>query len=154
MVIRTANVMDIDKILLLENQVFDLHIKARPDMFKKNPLSHDYIKDIIDGNKGKIFVAEDDKEIIGYCIIFIREVKNHYVMHDMINIKIDDLCVDEKYRQKGIGRKLFEAVKMFAKEKNAKFIELTVWELNKNAKEFYKHLGMKTRINNIELEVE
>ena len=154
MVIRTASVVDIEKIMILEKQVFDLHSKARPDWIGKNPLNYDYIKSIIEGNNGIIFVAEDKNEIIGHCIVFIREIKNHHIFHDMTNIEIDDLCIDEKYRQKGIGRRLFEKVKIFAKEKDAKFIELMVWEFNQNAKTFYEHLGMKTRINRMELKVE
>ena len=154
MVIRTANLMDIDKILFLEEQVLKMHSKSRPDWIGKNPLTYDYIKSIVEGNNGKIFVAELENQIIGHCIVFIREIKNHHLFHDMTNIEIDDLCVDEKYRKKGIGKKLFEEVKNFAKDNDAKFIELMVWEFNQNAKKFYEHLGMKTRINRMELKIE
>jgi len=154
MIIRTANIKDIDKILSLDKQVFELHIKARPDWINKNPQNNDYIKNIIESKNGKIYVAENENEIIGYCIINICESKNHYIKHDMTNIEIENMGIDEKYRKKGIGKKLFEEVKKYAMEINAKFIELSVWEFNQNAKKFYEHMGMKTRINKMELKIE
>jgi GNAT superfamily N-acetyltransferase len=152
--IRNANIMDIESILSLEDQVFELHIKARPDWIGKKPLNHDYIKSIIEGNNGKVFLIENNNEIIGHCIIFIYEIKNHHIFHDMINIVIDDLCIKEQYRKKGFGKKLFEEVKIYAKEIGARNIELTVWEFNKNAKLFYEHLGMKTKQIKMELKIE
>jgi ribosomal protein S18 acetylase RimI-like enzyme len=153
MIIRIANINDIDRILSLEDQIFELHFNARPDWIGKNPKNYEFKKSTIESNDSKIFIAEENNEIIGFCIINIREIKNHHMYHDMTNIEIEKLCIDEKYRQKGIGRKLFEEVKKLAKEKGAKFIELSVWEFNKNAKEFYEHLGMKTRISKMELKI-
>jgi len=151
--IRTANLTDIEKILFLENQVFELHSKKRPDWIGKNPLTYDSIKNIIESNNGKIFIAEDNNEIVGHCIINIREIKNHNMFHDMNNIEIDDLCVDEKHRKKGIGKKLFEEVKTYSKENRINFIELMVWEFNENARKFYENMGMKIRINRMEYKI-
>jgi len=151
--IRTANLTDIEKILFLENQVFELHSKARPDWIGKNPLTYDSIKNTIESNNGKIFIAEDNNEIIGHCIINIREIKNHHMFNDMKNIEIDDLCVDEKYRKKGIGKKLFEEVKTYSKQNGINFIELMVWEFNENARKFYENMGMKVRITRMEYKI-
>jgi ribosomal protein S18 acetylase RimI-like enzyme len=107
----------------------------------------------MESNNFKIFVAEENNIIVGYCVVQINEIKNHFVFYDITNIEILDLCIDEKCRKKGIGKELFESVKKFAKEINAKFIELGVWEFNQNAKMFYEHLGMKTRINRMELRI-
>jgi ribosomal protein S18 acetylase RimI-like enzyme len=71
----------------------------------------------------------------------------------MLNIEIENLIIDEKYRKKGIGKLLFEEVKNYAKEANAKYIELNVWEFNKIAINFYNRLGMKKRINRMEYKV-
>jgi ribosomal protein S18 acetylase RimI-like enzyme len=152
--IRTANLTDIEKIMFLENQVFELHSKARPDWIGKNPTNYDHIKSIIESNNGKIFIAEENGMLIGHCLINVREIKNHHMFHDMKNIEIEDLCIDEKYRKKGIGKKLFEEVKIYAKENGINIIELSVWEFNENAKKFYENMGMKTRINRMEYKIE
>ncbi|MCL2412356.1 MAG: GNAT family N-acetyltransferase [Treponema sp.] len=149
--IRIANLLDIEKIMVLEEQAFKLHSEARPDLIGKHTVN---IKGIIEDNNREVFVVDNENEIIGFCIVSVFEIKNHFMYPDMTNIEIDDFCVDEKYRQKGIGKKLFEKVKLYAKEKRAQYITLTVWDFNKNAKNFYEHLGMKTRTNRMELKVE
>ena len=154
MIIRTAGIMDIDKILSLEDQVFELHARMRPDWIGKKPMNYDYLKSRIEDKNVKIFVAEDNNEIIGHCFISIRETKNHHMYHDMVNIEIDNLCVDENYRKKGVGKNLFEEVKIYSKNIGAKFIELSVWDFNQNARQFYEHLGMKTRIRKMEFKIE
>jgi len=68
----------------------------------------------------------------------------------MKNIEIDDLCVNEKYREKGIGKKLFEEIVIFGKENGVKCIELMVWEFNQDAIKFYESMGMKIRIKRME----
>jgi ribosomal protein S18 acetylase RimI-like enzyme len=151
--IRTAGLMDIDKILILEDQIFEIHLQARPDWIGKNPKNYEYKKAVIEGNNGKIFIAEEDNNIIGLCIINIREINNHHMFHDMTNIEIENICIDEKYKKKGIGKKLFEEVKRFAKENNAKNIELSVWEFNKDAIKFYEKMGMKIRTIRMEYKI-
>jgi ribosomal protein S18 acetylase RimI-like enzyme len=120
MVIRPAGITDIDKMLVLEEQIFRLHSKARSD-----------------------WVDETN----------IKEIVNHQVFRDMRNLEIEDLCVDEKYRGKGIGKKLFEEAIKHGKENGVKFIELSVWEFNQNAKIFYEHAGMKVKTNRMELNI-
>jgi ribosomal protein S18 acetylase RimI-like enzyme len=156
MIIRTANTTDIDNILVLEEQIFRLHSKARPDWVDetKRLFDHDFMKNCIESDNGKIFLAEDERSnIIGYCVTYIREIINHQVFRDMRNLEIEDLCIDEKHRGGGIGKKLFEEVIKHGKENGIKFIELSVWEFNQNAKIFYEHVGMKTKTHRMELNI-
>jgi ribosomal protein S18 acetylase RimI-like enzyme len=154
MVIRTANIMDIEKILDLEKQVFEIHFKARPDLIKKFPMNYEFVKNLIEGNTGKIFIAEENEQIIGHCIINIRVIKDHHLFHDMKNIEIDDMCIDENYRRKGVGKKLFEEVEKYAKEIGVNNIELMVWEFNQSARKFYEYIGFKTRISRMEYKIQ
>ena len=71
----------------------------------------------------------------------------------MINIEIDEMCINEQFRKKGIGKKLFEDVKNYAKEINANYIELMVWDFNQSAMKFYEKMGMKTRIKRMEYKI-
>jgi diamine N-acetyltransferase len=153
--IRTANTIDIDKILLLEEKIFNFHLNARPDWVdeKKRLFTYEFMKKTIESKTGKIFIAEDDRKIIAYCIVNLKEIKNHQVFLDMVNIEIEDIYVDEQYRKKGVGNKLFTEVKKYAKEEGVKFIELSVWGFNKNAINFYEHLGMNIRICRMELKI-
>ena len=55
---------------------------------------------------------------------------------------IDDLCVDQAQRGKHVGRTIFEAVKVYAKDHGFYNITLNVWCCNPGAMKFYESLGM------------
>jgi ribosomal protein S18 acetylase RimI-like enzyme len=157
MIIRFANTEDIDKILALEEQIYKLHLKKRPDWIDetKRLFNYDVLKNRIESGAGKIFLVENKKsKIIGYCITRIYEITNHPVFKDTNTLDIEDFFIVKKYRRKGIGKKLFKEVIKYGKEKKIKFIELDVWDFNQNAKLFYKHLGMKTKLQRLELNIE
>lgn len=65
------------------------------------------------------------------------------VLITFLSIYLDDLCVDENYRGKHIGKKLYDAVLELAKEKHCYNVTLNVWHLNESALKFYEKCGMK-----------
>ena len=65
-------------------------------------------------------------------------------MTDRKELYIDDLCVDESARGKGVATKLFHYVSDTAKAMGADFITLNVWQGN-SALNFYEKMGMKPR---------
>jgi GNAT superfamily N-acetyltransferase len=154
--IRTATISDIDNILEIQEQLLILHYDARPDMVSdfKIPLYSRQLKNHIEDRNSKIFVAEEDNKIVGHCIAEIRHTKDHPILRDMTRLEIQDLCVDKDYRFKGIGKALFKAVLIYAEERRIKRIEVGFWEFNKNAKEFYVHLGMKMMMSKMELKID
>ena len=150
--IRVAIISDFTAIYNLEEQVFNLHLKAHPDMIKSNlPFSKEYYESLLNDENVKIFVYTEDDEVLGYCITKRIEYDNHHLFYDMTILEINDMCVDEKVRGKNIGRQLFDRAKEYAIEIGATRIELSVWHFNENARNFYKHLGMKERIYRMEL---
>ena len=57
------------------------------------------------------------------------------------NACIDDLCVLEDCRDKGIGTKLYNEVLRYAKMRKCDAITLNVWEGNDAARAFYDKMG-------------
>jgi diamine N-acetyltransferase len=151
--IRIARLEDLEKITLLEEQIFQLHAESRSDWIDNSKIGFntEYYKSIIENpDKGIVFVAEENNNIIGHCIVVISEIKNHFLMKDMKNIIIEDLCIEKEYQKKGIGKKLFDEAINYGRKIKANILELGVWDFNKNAVEFYEHLGMKTRLRRME----
>lgn len=142
--IRKAKIEDIDGILNLLGQVLYVHYQIRPDLFKEkgSKYSKEQLADIINNEKTPIFVYEEDNKIIGHCFCIINEIKNSTNINDYKNLFIDDLCIDENYRNKGIGKEMYNYVKEYAKENGIYNITLHVWEGNESAFNFYKNLGM------------
>jgi ribosomal protein S18 acetylase RimI-like enzyme len=155
--IRIAKLDDLEKIIHLEEQIFKLHSEGRPDWIDNNKIGFntEYYKSIIENpDKGIVFVAEENNNIIGHCIVIIYEIKEHFLMKDMKNINIEDLCIEREYQKKGIGRKLFEEAIKYGRNIKANILELGVWDFNKNAVDFYEHLGMKTRLRKMEYKLQ
>tara|TARA_B100002052_G_C15613952_1_gene476626 strand:- start:118 stop:570 length:453 start_codon:yes stop_codon:yes gene_type:complete len=84
-----------------------------------------------------LFVAESDNKIVGMAITFFR-----YSTWKGKNLYIEDLIVTDKFRRKGVGIKIFEEVKRFAKKSSCTGISLQVLDWNKTGINFYKKLNM------------
>jgi len=150
--IRNACGSDFNAVFDLENQVFQLHLNARPDLIKpKLSFNQEYFSKCIQDDKMNVLVFEENETILGYCITQVVEHKDHHVFYDMIVLEIRDMCVDEKARGRDIGRQLFDRAKDYAKEIGAHSLELSVWGFNRNARQFYEHLGMSERVSRMEM---
>ena len=85
-----------------------------------------------------LFVAESENKIIGMAITYFR-----YSTWKGKNLYIEDLIINEKFRREGIGLKVFEELKKFAKNTSCVGIALQVLDWNKIGINFYKKLNMK-----------
>ena len=142
--IRKATNQDIEDICRLLEQVLEVHNTGRPDLFRAHGKKYDeeYLQEMLTWPSYHIFVYDEDGYVAGYimcqehneCSAALLSVKTLY---------IDDLCVDEDERGKGIGKKLFEYAKAFAKKNGFYNVTLRVWTSNPEAMKFYESLGLK-----------
>ena len=143
--IRLANEKDIEQINNLLYQVHKVHSDARPDLFKAGGKKYtdEELKEIIKDKEKPIFVYEADGKIEGYAFCILIDNTNENSLCDYKSIYIDDLCVDENCRGKGIGKILFDYVLEYAKKIGCYNLTLNVWEGNDSAMRFYKNIGLK-----------
>ena len=120
MEVRKATINDIDEIYELLKQVHEVHSKNRNDIFKTGATKYDknQIKSIINNKNTPIYVYEYENKIIGYVFVIYKLIKNDRSLQDRKTLYIDDLCVDEKYRNNHIATKLFEYIKDIAIKNN------------------------------------
>jgi RimJ/RimL family protein N-acetyltransferase len=84
-----------------------------------------------------IFIAEEDKQLIGYLIVMGGNAKrNKHSVYLIIGILAE-------YRGRGIGTKLFEQLEKWAKEQNVHRLELTVVTQNQAGLQLYKKMGFE-----------
>lgn len=152
MVVRRAEERDIPAILELLKQVNKLHANARPDLFRpQTKYSGGQLEAIISAGERPIFVADDGSGAVGYAMCeFIDSSVNANLM-PIKTLYIDDLCVDEGVRGRGIGTLLFEYVKQYAKQSGCHNVTLHVWACNPAAEAFYKKCGMKPQQTTMEI---
>lgn len=152
--IRKAQNSDSKGVLRLLEQIAELHHQGRPDIFKSNTKKYteDEFSEILKDKDKPIFVAVDeDENVFGYVFCMVTSYKNHTVFNDYCSLYIDDFCVDEGARGQNIGKKLFEAIKTYAKEMGVYNIDLNVWEFNQGAIKFYEKCGFATQRRRMEM---
>ena len=143
-IVEIPKVEDFKRINELAVQVHEMHVTWNPDIFKsvKEVINKEYF-DILIKNED-IYIAKVDKEIVGYIIFNIKEKENPSMRYRK-QLNIDAICVDERYRGKGIGTKILESIKEIAKTKGCTDLYLTVNQENENAIKVYEKFGFKVK---------
>ena len=151
--IRKAEKKDIERLIVLLQQVLELHVDIRPDIFISGTTKYtpEELLVLLQDEQKPIYVAVDQNDfVIGYAFC---QLKNQPFSNTMIPFQsffIDDFCVDTKYRGQHVGEKLFEYVKAEAKRMGCYEVTLNVWSGNEGAELFYEKMGMKTKERQME----
>ena len=143
--IRRAVQADIGRLNELLYQVQRLHAEKRPDIFKLGAKKYttEELSAIIADDRTPIFVCEEDGVVMGYAFCIYQITKENEQLYERKVLYIDDLCVDEPYRRKHIGQKLYAYVSEVARENGCDSVTLNVWSVNPAAQEFYRKMGMQ-----------
>ena len=144
MYIRRAKDTDLPAVNRLLSQVLTVHHRGRPDLFKagtKKYTDPELLALFADDTR-PIFVAEEEGAVLGYafCVFVCHRQDN--ILTDVKTLYIDDLCVDETTRGKGVGKALYRYVTDFAKEQGCYNLTLNVWACNQKAMGFYEAMGL------------
>ena len=144
--VRRAEDRDIPKIINLLTQVCNVHHSGRPDIFKSDSQKYTrgQLEVLLRDETRPVFVgAGADGEVLGYGFCIVTETRDNNVLCDMKTLYIDDLCVDEAARGKGVGRAIYDFIVDYAKEIGCYHLTLNVWACNPAAMAFYEARGLK-----------
>lgn len=146
--IRNLTINDYEAVKNIISELHKIHVENRPDFYSENdcPITLKEYKSLLKKEKISIAFVVNNK-IAGICL---ATIKNRIEK----SIYIDDIFVLSEYRRQGIATKLFEQIKEISKDIGAKRIDLTVWQFNKSAFDFYKSLGMKEQRTVLETRLE
>ena len=142
MKIRNMTLDDYKEVDRLMAQVHKIHVEGRPDLYVDvdHIYSMEQFREMVENEDMISVVAEIDETVVGICFVSLRA---RTCMVKRRTAYMDDLCVDDSYRGKGIGKQLYLYVKERAKEMGAERLDLMVWDFNENARKFYESMGMK-----------
>ena len=130
-------VINLYKQLFEAEKVFDENIIKT---YKIDEKEEKKIKKRIRSRKVIFLVAEIDDKIVGLIDGYI--IESIYFKEKIAYL--DHLCVDEKYRNNGIGSKLIEKFSEISKKKGAKYIKLNAFEENIPAVSLYSKHGFES----------
>ncbi len=154
MLIRKAVSSDIPTLLRLLHQVGDVHHDIRPDIFPVGTLKYDadLLRTLLE--ERPVFVAEADGKVLGYCFCILSDRPDSRSSVGRRELYIDDLCIDEAARSKGVATALYRHVCCYAREMGCAFITLNVWCGNDAACRFYEKMGLTPRNITMEMPLE
>jgi len=143
--IRFAESRDIPGMIALLQQVGEVHHQIRPDLFRSGAQKYNEadLAGLLADSTRPILVADVDGRVAGYAFCMLQETKDNPVLCDRKVLYIDDICVNEADRGRGIATALYERVIAFARELGCHSVTLNVWCGNEGAMKFYEKCGMK-----------
>ena len=146
MAVHFAEYEDLEQVNVLRKQVNDLHVEGRPETFKPgfSEALCQYLYEIYRDPDIKIVVAERDGAVCGFAVLHhIIRPETPY-MHERDYLDIDEFCVDETRRRRGIGGEMIRFIRNYAKNTGYDRVELNMWEFNRDALAFYEAVGFST----------
>ena len=154
--IRFAKPQDVPGILALLRQVGTVHHNGRPDIFRAGAQKYgaSQVLAMLDKSTTPIFVATEEDRVLGYGFCQVKTYENDPVITDHTELYIDDLCVDENIRGKGIGKAIYQEICRYAKMRRCSAVTLNVWCCNESAMRFYEKLGLKPQKIGMEMPLE
>lgn len=150
MIIKEANLSDVPRIVDLwiefmkehDNIIINENPKLKEFEIKDNNMGGSYkefLNSHIESKDGAVFIAENNGEIVGYALIFIKDEIPIYK-----NKKIgcaSDLYVKKNFRNKGVSSKLRDKSIEWFKEKGIKFLSAPMYPDNKFVHSLFKKWG-------------
>ena len=150
MIIRKANIEDIDEINKLYYELDTDAINMQPEHFQRGSRSFEYLSELINDDKSDFILAVEDEKVIGFSLLSERVVTNISLLIPCKYAYIQDFVVTEKYRNKGFGTVLMEESKKWAKDRHLDYLRLSVLPENKDARRFYKRHGLGEQMITLE----
>ena len=143
--VRRATERDIPALMRLLVQVNMVHHNGRPDLFKGPTTKYDEgeLRALLSDDAAPVFVAVDEEgNVLGHGFCVLQRQANTRLMVENATLYIDDICVDEAARGRGVGRALYEHILAYARGIGCYNVTLNVWSCNPGAMAFYEKLGM------------
>ena len=88
-------------------------------------------------------MAVEDDAVLGYGFCMMKDYDRDTVITSHKSLYIDDLCVEEGCRGKGVGKAIYNEILRYAKMRGCYNVTLNVWCCNPGAMAFYESLGLK-----------
>ncbi len=151
--IRKAENKDIKDVLRLLVQVNDVHAEVRPDLFIKGHTKYTAteLEDIFADPATPVFVdVNEEGRVLGYCFCVLQDNTSSRHLQRIKTLYIDDLCINETARGKGVGRRLYEHAKEYARMQGCHNLTLNVWDGNETAMGFYRRMDLATQKTTLE----
>ena len=141
--IRRATARDVPAIVPLWQEMMDLHAALEVQRFRPAADGAEYWAEAVAGwlkdEHCCALVAEAGDRLLGYIIGWLRQPAP--VFEPVVYGFVSDICVVPDCRRRGIGRRLFEALKAWFRERGASYVSMRVAVANPVSQAFWRSVG-------------
>ncbi len=145
--IRRAASSDVERIVNLRLLAQEHFEKSNPLVWRitedgKKLLKQKVVNDLADSNI-RILLAEVDNDVVGYVQGEVTQ-RSEYLPRTVGQVSL--IYVTERFRRKGIGRRLLKEVCRFFNANNAEHLTMRYIVGNREAERFWRKLGFEPMI--------
>ena len=142
--IKKVTIKDIDQLQKIGRQTFsETFSEANSEENMKNYLEEGFsiekLTNEINNKNSEFYFATFNNEIIGYLKLNFGDSQTELKDHKAL--EIERIYVSKEFHGKKVGQFLYDKAIQIAKQKNAEYVWLGVWEENLRAISFYKKNG-------------
>jgi GNAT superfamily N-acetyltransferase len=143
---------DYESVRALSAVLDELHRERAPWMFQRpyqEPRPAEQLEHQIATSHGALLVADEDNEVIGYVLILMRDAPELPIFIRQRWGVIDGLVVAPERRRRGVATELMRAAEGWIKSAGASWLELSVYDVNEEARAFYEASGYAPMIHRL-----
>ena len=139
-----ATLKNRDDVNRLARQVHEMHVQWRPDLFQmpEELFPEERFLELI--GKRELYVAKMGGAVAGYCLLKMR-MSNDIGRVPRKVMVIDQLCVDEEFRNHGIGTQMVTEIRALTRAFRCTDMQLGVYPQNDAAVSFWQKCGFMIR---------
>lgn len=142
--IKRAELLDIEKLQKIGRQTFfetfsESNSEENMQKYLNEGFSIEKLTTELTDTNAEFYFAVFDAEVIGYLKLNFGESQTE--LKDNKALEIERIYVSKEFHGKSVGQLLYDKAIEVAKQKNADYIWLGVWEENPRAISFYKKNG-------------
>ena len=144
--IRTMTFADCEPVAGLFSELDVYHQQHLPWLFQTPEIpvrDTAFFEGILENDETAILVAEE-QSVVGFVHFAQISTPTFPVFVPQLRVLIDNIYVAPSWRRAGIARMLMESAEEWASERNVEGIDLSVYEFNQSAREFFSAMGYST----------
>jgi len=152
-VVRRAERNDLPALATLTVEVHRLHFSARPDYFRADDQDslEASVQRVFEDSACTLWVAEEIEKVVAYAAVRVRRTEADPYRLARTWWEVDQLCVAESQRKRGVARSLLNTIGNEARRAGVSSLELACWAFNHDAQRAFARLGFVPMVTRFEL---
>jgi GNAT superfamily N-acetyltransferase len=146
--IKAARQEDIAVCFALYGEAQEMHVTARPDLFRPPELDDNFrrlIGEAIDADHKGVLLAWHDRQAVAMAIYeFTRLDPTGVYLIDRPILWLESMVVTADYRGKGCGKAMIDLIRRIAAEYGVEDLALEAWRFNETARAWFERQGFAT----------